>query len=266
MNCASTSKAPGLSIHSWIAQFVLAVLFLSGCSANQTKLQPEEISTDSRPVRQIETIALLGGTGMAGGYILREALVQGYAVRVLTRSADKLAYLGNRVTVIEGDARDPRTIDTLLSGSDVVISAIGPRRNSQDARDKLTSTVSGHIADAMPEHDIDRYIIVTGAAVNLPGDRRNFQGWLMRQLARLRYPALVADRQQEYQVLRDSGVDWTLVRCPIIDSAGFEQPAEISFVKPSSFTLRAGELAQFIVELIGSDRYLQQGPALNSLH
>jgi hypothetical protein len=117
----------------------------------------------------------------------------------------------------------------------------------------------------MPGHGIERYIVVTGAAVIMPDDERNFTGWLMRQLARLRYPALVTDRQAEYEVLRDSGIEWTLVRCPIIASNGFVQPPRVSFVRPSSFTLRAGELARFIVDLVSRGDYLRQGPALNSL-
>ena len=85
-------------------------------------------SAASEPATRETTIALLGGTGFVGGYLLREALARGYPLRILSRSPGRLEYLGSRVTVIQGDARDPAALRTLLAGADAVISAIGPPR------------------------------------------------------------------------------------------------------------------------------------------
>lgn len=240
---------------------VLLAVGLSACSSNQTRLPPQDIAAASKPVSQEKTIALLGGTGMVGGYILREALAQGYPLRILTRSPGKLDYLGNRVTVIQGDARNPRVVEKLLAGSDVVVTAIGPRTR-QDSVDHLNTTVSKLVARTLQGQE--RYIVVSGAAVKLPDDSRNFRGWLMRQGIRLSRPTLLRDRQAEYDVLANSDLDWTLVRCPIIQASNYQDDPKTSSGSPTSFHLRAGELARFIIGLIDDEQYVQQGPVLNS--
>ncbi len=71
-------------------------------------------------------MALLGATGMVGDFLLREALARGYSVRALARTPAKLDEYSGRITIVQGDARDPVVIEELLRGSDVVISALGP--------------------------------------------------------------------------------------------------------------------------------------------
>jgi putative NADH-flavin reductase len=237
------------------------LLLLAACAGPQVRLPTSDITAASRPASRDLTIALLGGTGMAGGYILREALASGYSLRVLSRSPEKLAYLGERITVVGGDARDPSVIGKLLAGSDVVISAIGP---SGAAPQKLSTTVTGNILAAMDRQGLERYIVVSGGGVAVPGDDRNFTGWLIRQLVRLRYPSILADKQAEYALLAASDVDWTLVRCPLIESNDYQRTPHASLDSPSSFILRAGELARFIIGQIEKPDYVQQAPFLES--
>ncbi len=71
---------------------------------------------------------------MAGGHILREALIQGYDIRALARTPAKLDVVRDRIAIIQGDARDPVSIQELLTGSDVVLSALGPVRAGELAR------------------------------------------------------------------------------------------------------------------------------------
>lgn len=252
------------SVLRWAGRLglLLCVALLAACAGPQTRLPGSEIAAASQPVSREQTIALLGGTGMAGSYILREALAAGYSLRVLSRSPEKLAYLGERITIIPGDARDPAVIAELLAGSDVVISAIGP--SGATAAQKLSTTVTGHIVAAMERQGPARYIVVSGGGVVAAGDDRNVTGWLMRQLVRLRYPALLADKQAEYAVLAASDIDWTLVRCPLIESSDYQRAPLASLASPSSFTLRAGELARFIIEQIDEPAYVKRAPFLES--
>jgi len=62
-------------------------------------------------------VALLGASGMVGGYLLREALARGYTVRALARTPAKLDEFSGRITIVQGDARDPVVIQQLLQGS-----------------------------------------------------------------------------------------------------------------------------------------------------
>lgn len=242
---------------------IACTALLFACSA--TPVQKEPAVAVSIAEKKEITIALLGATGMVGGFVLAEALDQGYDIRALARIPHKLNALKTRITIIQGDARDPVAIDTLLNGSDVVVSALGPvKADGEDAR-MISTTASGHILRSMQQHGLQRYIVVSGAAVRVPGDQRNFTGWLVKKTAALTLGDTLRDKQAEYKLLADSSVQWTLVRCPLIDPEPFEQDASTSLATPSSFHLRAGELARFIVEQISSDDFIQKAPFLNSI-
>ena len=76
---------------------------------------------------------------MVGGYVLEEALARGHTVRALARNAAKLPAYDDRITVVQGDARDPAVVEELVRGSDVVISALGPVRADGDAARMLSA-------------------------------------------------------------------------------------------------------------------------------
>jgi hypothetical protein len=107
-------------------------------------------------------------------------------------------------------------------------------------------------------------MVVSGAGVNVAGDHRNLTGWLMRQLVRLGLNGTLQDKQAEYQLLAASSVQWTLVRCPLREPELFEQAPIASLDTPSSFHLRAGELARFVIEQINSAEFVNKAPFLNS--
>lgn len=243
---------------------LLCLTILSACAVQQQRLSSTEIAAANKPATRDTTIALLGGTGMVGSHILQQALAQGYRLRVLSRSPEKLGYLGQRITVIQGDARDPLAVAQLLRGSDVVISAIGPSKSDGKTKTDLTTRASTNIVAAMQDQGIERYIVVSGAAIALPDDERNITGWLMRQLVKLRYPSLLRDRQAEYELLERSDINWVVLRCPLIESSAFVSEPIASLTSPASFKLRAGELAHFIIEQISADNYLRQAPFLFS--
>ena len=222
-----------------------------------------EVEPGPAPSKNI-TIAVLGATGMVGGFVLQQALLEGYEVRALARTPPKLDAFKDRITIVKGDARDPSAIENLLTGSDVIISALGPVKADGDAANMISSTATDHIIRLMPEHDIKRYIVVSGAAVAIPGDNRGLVGWLMQKMASIALRDTLEDKQQEYQLLADSDIEWTLVRCPIISADPFRQPPIASLETPTSFQLRAGELAYFLIEQVNSQEFISKGPFLQS--
>ncbi len=243
---------------------IIMALMLSACVSPDRQPAPlPDIDSSIVPRKNI-TIAMLGATGMTGGYIVQEALAQGYKIRALARTPQKLDALKEQVTIIEGDARDPAAIDTLLQGSDVVISALGPTKADGAAAKMLNTAATGHIIQLMPQHNIERYILVSGAAVDIPGDARNLTGWLMQKMVSIGMHDALIDKQAEYHLLADSSVQWTLVRCPLIKEQPFEQQPRASLLTPSAFTLRAGELASFVIQQIESPEFINEGPFLES--
>ena len=216
------------------------------------------------PSGEGRTLALLGGTGMVGGYLLRDALARGYDVRVLARTPAKLNALADQITIVQGDARDPAAIAALLRGSDVVISTLGPVKGDGEAARTINNTATRNVLRAMEGTGVSRYLVVSGAAVVMPGDQRDLLGWWIRTLARIGLSDALQDKQAEYALLAASDADWVLVRCPLIDAQAFRQPPMVSTLTPPAFRVRAGEVSQFIFEQVDSSQYVREGPFLGS--
>jgi putative NADH-flavin reductase len=243
---------------------VVCALVLSGCVSHDRQALPLPVADGSNAPKKNVTIALLGATGLAGGYILDQALAEGYDIRALARTPLKLERYEDQITIVKGDALDPASIEALLRESHVVISALGPVKADGEAAKMLNASVTAELLELMPKYNIQRYILVSGAAVVIPGDDRNFIGWLMRQLVFLGLHSELEDKQAEYQLLADSSVQWTLVRCPLIEDQPFTRSPRASLDTPTSFTLRAGELAYFVVNQVDSNEFVGKGPFLNS--
>ena len=238
---------------------------LLACASQLPQRQIEPQPLDPRPASEPRTVALLGATGMVGNFLLREALARGLNVRALARAPAKLDELRDRITIIQGDARDPAAIKELLQGSDAVISALGPVKADGDAARFISTTVTGNVLQAMGDAGISRYMVVSGAAVVMPGDERNLLGWWIRKLAQIGLRDTLRDKQAEYELLSRSSADWILVRCPLIDPEPFHVAPRASLQTPPAFRLRAGELARFMIYQIDSMEFSRQGPFLGSV-
>ncbi|HEB27138.1 MAG TPA: NAD-dependent epimerase/dehydratase family protein [Porticoccus sp.] len=244
--------------------FAAVMLLLFSCASTDRKTDSSAVDSFTAMPQKYITIALLGATGMVGGFVLQEALAQGYSVKALARTPQKLEPFKDQIAIIKGNALDPATLEQLLKGSDVIISALGPVKADGSAAKGISTTVTGHIIRLMPKHNIKRYIVVSGAAVDVPGDERNLKGWLIQKLASISLKDTLEDKQAEYQLLADSSIQWTLLRCPLIAAESFEYQPRATLDTPGSFTLRAGELAQFVIEQISSDEFINKSPFVGS--
>jgi putative NADH-flavin reductase len=74
------------------------------------------------------TIAVIGGGGMIGSRIVREALERGHPVTVLVRDPGKIAEAYERLRVLRCDVLDHAGLARQLDGVDVVVSPVGAAR------------------------------------------------------------------------------------------------------------------------------------------
>ena len=150
-------------------------------------------------------IVLLGANGRTGREVLVRALSAGDTVTALVRAEDKLADLSHeRLQVHVGSPCNPRVLEALLPGHDVVISTLGPRRPTK-ASAAIYSDSASSIVDAMQGSGVNR-LLVTSSALLFPSDRL-----LDRALRRL-VPNLVKEARHMEGRIRSSSLDWTIAR------------------------------------------------------
>jgi putative NADH-flavin reductase len=73
-------------------------------------------------------IAVIGGNGMIGQRIVREALDRGHHVTVIVRDPSRVDTAHERLQLRQGDVLDGAQISRLIAGQDVVVNAVGSAR------------------------------------------------------------------------------------------------------------------------------------------
>ncbi len=167
-------------------------------------------------------LTIFAATGGIGRQALEQAVAAGHDVTAVVRNPKTLS-AAIRIVTADLAAADPAALKSAVEGADAVLSALGPRSISDAG---VASQGTRAIVQAMKAADVRRIVVVSAAPIGTvpspgrpkppkhdPGD-----GFFMRHLfsplikALLRKP--YADLALMEDILRDSGLDWTIVRPP----------------------------------------------------
>ncbi|HJY43015.1 MAG TPA: NAD(P)H-binding protein [Propionibacteriaceae bacterium] len=206
-------------------------------------------------------VAVLGGTGRAGQPLVAELLRRDYKVVVLARDPAKLGTIRDEVKVITGDSRDEAALTELVSGVDAVVSTLGPvRKQGMVNRDTAKALIS-----VMRRAGVRRYIGVTGAGIDVPGDQKAILDKALSKLIQLVSRKAAMDRAAEYEEWAASDLDWTLVRAPRLRDGSPTHAVEHDAHRsaPSPF-LRRSDLAEFLVDVLEQGLYIRQAPLVGA--
>jgi putative NADH-flavin reductase len=164
----------------------------------------------------LATIALFGATGKTGRRVLARALHAGYDIRALVRNSAKLVVVDSRVTVIVGDVLDAAAVSATIEASDVVLALFGQVKGSPR---RLQADGTRNIIAAMKQHGISRLITLSGGGLRANEDRPKLADRSIRMLLKALAGHVLADAEEHLKLLRDSGLDWTVVRGPMLTEA-----------------------------------------------
>lgn len=211
-------------------------------------------------MKQSKKIAVLGGTGKAGKYLIDNLINQGYEIKALTRNPEKLSHTSLLVEKIIGDARNYESVYALLQGCDAVISTIGPSRKEPDT----CSVATGHVIKAMQTLNIRRYIELAGLAIDVPSDKKGFMTKLLVGIMKLFFPAVINDRQKGYRLLSESDLDWTLVRSSMIELTDAKRVVKISLLDSPGRKVSSTDLALFLISQLSDEQFIRRSPFISS--
>jgi putative NADH-flavin reductase len=206
-------------------------------------------------------IAMLGSRGKAGKYILGQLLDEGYPVTALIRDPESYNFSHPLLTIVKGDIRDPQTAPILLAGCDVVISAIG-QPNSEPL---ISSLAADHILKAMNELSIRRYIFLAGITIDVPGDNKSLRILEATKWMKDTFPLVVADKQKAYDMVNESGLDWTMIRLPFIEQTETRFGYAVNPGDCPGERISTMDLADFVITQISDQRYSGKAPFVSSL-
>jgi putative NADH-flavin reductase len=168
-------------------------------------------------------LTIVAATGGIGSQLLHQALAAGHEVTAVVRDPRRLPDVPVRVVADDLAAPDPARLVAALEGADAVLSGLGARSGAQAG---VASRGTQALVQAAGATGVRRIVVVSAASVGTvpspgrpnpprhnPGD-----GFFMRHLAA---PLAKAAFRRHYvdlalmeDVLRDSDLDWTVIRPP----------------------------------------------------
>jgi uncharacterized protein YbjT (DUF2867 family) len=203
-------------------------------------------------------IAILGGTGGIGGHVLDWALEAGHPVHALARSPQALAPAPG-LTVTRGDALDADAVARVIDGADAVVSALGPRGAKAPG---LLAGAAANVVAGMQKTGATRVVCVSAAGAYVTGDPN--MSWLIKAILPRVLAKQFADVRQMEDVIRASGLDWTLVRATRLVNRPGTGRYRVSpdYPPPGGGKISRADVAHFIVAVLTEDGWPRAAPAL----
>lgn len=161
-------------------------------------------------------ITVFGATGRVGRIIVAECLKRGHTVKAFVHGVSTFEPHEN-LELIQGDIYEPNDVARAVDGSDAVISALGSWGTK--GKDVLTTGMS-HIIPAMKSSGITRIISLTGADARFMTDKPNMIQWITHRVFSTIAPSIMIDGESHIKLLAQSGLDWTVVRSPVMNERG----------------------------------------------
>ena len=194
----------------------------------------------------------MGATGRTGRHVVEQALAAGHEVRALVRSRAKLNLQHPKLEVLEGDATDAAAVQRLVAGCDATLSTLGPTAQAKDVCSRATENV---IRAGTP-----RYVFISGAGTDLPGDRKDAIGKLVSFLVRTLSPEVFHDKVRELELVQKSGLRWTAVRPPRLVERPAKGVARVSVERSPGSAIPYPELAAFALRCLTDDSLVGKAP------
>lgn len=201
-------------------------------------------------------LIIFGATGLVGKQLVQQALFKKNHVKAFGRNVFTTDYLETEdLELLQGALFDEKEVFNAIKDCDAVISAIG---GSMDGTDKTRTLGIKNIIKQMQKAGVKRIIGIGGLSV-LNADENSLL--VDKEDYPARYKAVGFEHKKAYELLKESGLDWTFVCPPDIISEGptgsyitnADYPPE-----PNNYKINAGDLAMFMLNELEKNEYIKQ--------
>ncbi|MDD2315647.1 MAG: NAD(P)H-binding protein [Proteiniphilum sp.] len=145
---------------------------------------------------------------------------------------------------------------SLIQGCDAVISTLGQSKDETP----IYSLSAMHIIKAMNALHVSRYIVITGLTIDTPFDKKSFSTKMLSRFMKLRFPAIIADKQKEYSLISESTLDWTIVRLPLIEQTELKGTIKSSLDDCPGKKISSTDLARFLISQLSDKTFVRKAP------
>ena len=209
-------------------------------------------------------VLIFGATGATGQCLTKQALVLGHEVTAFARNPsvmrglDAASFDPAQLSVVRGDVLDPASVEVAMVGQEAVLCALGTRSLSATT---VLSTGTKNIIIAMEKTGTRLIICESSLGV---GDSRNQASFVFGKIVvPLIFKGLFEDKERQERELRQSKLDWVIVRPARLTNGpqkgGYQVVTDKSKV---GIEISRADVAAFMLEQLTNERYLKRTAAI----
>ena len=157
-------------------------------------------------------LTVLGAAGATGVPLVEQAIAAGHQVTALARSAETLTLTNPNLHVVQGDATDRAVVSQAMKGADALISVLG-------ARGPVMAEATRAVVAAAEQSGPDRILMLSSFAV-----ARDRLKPVSKLVTRMAMGSQMKDKTAGEEVLRASGLDWTIVYATVLTNGPKTEP------------------------------------------
>lgn len=213
--------------------------------------------------KDMKTIVVFGGAGGIGLWAVKHALKRGYKVVAYARTIDKIKITHNNLKLVCGRIDDFETMVDALEGADAVIWCVGiPLKGGDD-----NAALKGHynLIQAMQHKGVKRLIDWSTTSVPFEQDKKSFITIVPALMASLFLPKAKKELIAIAELIRQSTLDWTIVRFLAPKNSPYTGKVKVSFGDKSiKMNISREDIADFMVAQVEDTTYLHSMPIIGS--
>ena len=247
-------------------------------------------------------LLILGATGGTGRALVEQALALGHTVTAFARNPAKVRTTHPNLRVVQGDISNPESLEAAIRGQDAVLSALGVRVRVGSlivivilcqvlarlahltgavgsllrigvpimadlvlfARTTTLSEGTRNVVRAMERLGVRRFVCESSLGI---GDSKGQLGFLFNYVViPLLLRNIFADKQVQEKVIRESNLEWVIVR-PAALTNGPRTGVYRSGFETGDKSIRArisrADVADFMLGQVTEATYLRKTPGLS---
>lgn len=206
-------------------------------------------------------LVIFGSTGTVGRQVVEQALNQGHWVTAFARNPNRLDIRHPHLNRVQGDVMDFQIVKQAIHGQEAVVCVLGSGK-------KLTGTVRSEgtrqIIRAMEATGVRRLICQSTLGAGDSWGSLNFYwkyimfGLILRNV--------FADHEKQEDYVRQSHLDWTIVRPGAFldgELTGNYRHGFSGTDKSSQLKISRADIADFILKQLVDNTYLHKTPSLS---
>jgi putative NADH-flavin reductase len=211
--------------------------------------------------RKDMNLIIFGATGRTGKPLVEQALAAGHKVTAYVRDANKLGSTHPNLKVVTGNLNETQKMAEAMAGQDAVLVALGQVKGGSKT---IMEEAAKSITTTMNKVGVRRLITLTGAGVAQPGDEpklfNKFMSFMLNTLAK----DVLKDSAKHAEIVRSSGLDWTVVRVPMLTDGERKGKYRVGKVGiDDGPRISRADVADFMLKQVQDKSYIGKSPVIS---